>query len=183
VARVSQALQGVPDGPVVLDIKAEADRLYDTYVREAVGYSLAGFVGIVVLLAVALRDHRRVVRVVAPLVLAVLMVAAGLALAGRPLMILHIIGMLLIVAVGSNYALFFDRRGHGSGEGSLPLTLVSLVVANLATVLTFGVLAFSSVPVLSALGQTVAPGTLLALIFSAVLARRPDAGRADVRPA
>jgi predicted exporter len=45
------------------------------------------------------------------------------------------------------------------------------VVANLATVLTFGVLAFSSVPVLSALGTTVAPGTLLALLFSAVLAR------------
>ena len=32
------------------------------------------------------------------------------ALAGIRLTILHLIGMLLIVAVGSNYALFFDRR-------------------------------------------------------------------------
>jgi predicted exporter len=88
-------------------------------------------------------------------------------LVGQQLTILHLIGMLLIVAVGSNYALFFDRSSHG---GSAPLTLASLVVANTATVLGFGVLAFSSVPVLSALGTTVAPGAFLALVFSAVLA-------------
>jgi predicted exporter len=107
--------------------------------------------------------------------LSVLAVAGGLCAAGQALTILHVIGMLLIVAVGSNYALFFDRRTAAASEGSLPLTLASLVVANLATVLAFGVLAFSSVPVLAALGQTVAPGTLLALLFSAVLARpAPD---------
>jgi predicted exporter len=33
----------------------------------------------------------------------------------------------------------------------------------------FGILAFSKVPVLAALGMTVAPGTLLALLFSASL--------------
>jgi predicted exporter len=43
-------------------------------------------------------------------------------------------------------------------------------VANLATVIAFGVLAFSSVPVLADLGSTVAPGTLLALLFAAMLA-------------
>jgi predicted exporter len=39
-------------------------------------------------------------------------------------------------------------------------------------VIGFGVLAFSSVPVLSALGSTVAPGTLLALWLSALMAPR-----------
>jgi predicted exporter len=39
-------------------------------------------------------------------------------------------------------------------------------------VIGFGVLAFSSVPVLAALGRTTAPGALLALIFSALLAPR-----------
>ena len=82
--------------------------------------------------------------------------------------------MLLIVAVGSNYALFFDRLSHGAQRGSQPLTLASLAVANLATVLAFGVLATASVPVLADLGRTVAPGTLLALLFSAMLAGRPE---------
>jgi predicted exporter len=76
------------------------------------------------------------------------------------------------VAVGSNYALFFDRRAADTHLGSVPLTLASLLVANVATVVSFGILAFSTVPVLNALGSTVAPGALLALIFSALLARQ-----------
>ena len=52
----------------------------------------------------------RVARVIAPLVLAVLVVSAALSRwRVRSLTILHLIGLLLIVAVGSNYALFFDR--------------------------------------------------------------------------
>jgi len=81
-----------------------------------------------------------------------------------------VVGMLLIVAVGSNYALFFDRAALHPEEGSAPLTLASLALANFATVIAFGVLACSSVPVLADLGATVAPGTLLALLFSAMLA-------------
>jgi predicted exporter len=56
------------------------------------------------------------------------------------------------------------------------------LVANTATVLTFGVLACSRVPVLADLGSTVAPGTLLALLFSALLARSPAPAPADAAP-
>jgi predicted exporter len=166
---------------VVLDVKAEVDRLYSTYLSEVVRLSLAGFAGIVVLLLIALRSPVRVIRVVAPLILAVLAVTAGLLLLKRELTILHLIGMLLIVAVGSNYALFFDRRASDSHAGSVPLILASLIVANAATVLGFGVLGLSSVPVLSDLGSTVAPGAFLALIFSALLARDPPAASMAVK--
>ena len=100
-----------------------------------------------------------------------LVVAAVLVLCGQRLTILHLVGLLLIVAVGSNYALFFDRAAQAR-DGSHPLTLASLAVANLSTVLGFGLLAFSRVPVLVALGATVAPGALLALVLSAVLIPR-----------
>jgi predicted exporter len=156
---------------VVMDVKGEVDRLYSSYLSEGVRLSLAGFAGIIVLLLIFLRSPVRVARVVAPLALAVLTVTACLVLLGQQLTILHLIGMLLIVAVGSNYALFFDRRSNDSHAGSAPLTLASLLVANAATVLGFGVLGFSSVPVLAALGSTVAPGAFLALVFSALLAR------------
>lgn len=171
-ARVRGAVEkAAPGRATVLDIKGEADFLYSTYLSEAVRLSLAGFAAIVILLLVALRSAARVVRVVIPLALAVLAVAGGFALMGRQLTILHVIGMLLIVAVGSNYALFFDRRANEAHPGSVPLTLASLLIANAATVVSFGILAFSTVPVLAALGSTVAPGALLALIFSALLAR------------
>jgi predicted exporter len=170
--RVRSAVEKAAPGQAsVLDIKGEADRLYSTYLSEAVRLSLAGFAAIVILLLIALRSPMRVIRIVIPLALAVLTVAGGFALLGRQLTILHVIGMLLIIAVGSNYALFFDRRANDAHPGSVPLTLASLLIANLATVVSFGILAFSTVPVLTALGSTVAPGALLALLFSALLAR------------
>jgi predicted exporter len=156
----------------VLDIKQETDALYGSYLNEAIRLSLAGFAAIVLLLLGTLRSIRRVVRVILPLLLAVLVVAAALALSGVALTILHLIGMLLIVAVGSNYALFFDRRASEADRSALPLTLASLLIANSCTVIGFGVLAFSSVPVLSALGTAVAPGALLALWFAALIAPR-----------
>ncbi|WP_036665800.1 MMPL family transporter [Paludibacterium yongneupense] len=167
-SRVRAAINGLPGQPLLLDIKNETNRLYGGYLREAIVLSCSGLGGIVVLLSVALRDARRVLGIVAPLAIAVLLVTAGLVLAGVQLTILHLVGMLLIVAVGSNYALFFDRRAD-AGQAR---TLASLLFANLATVSGFGLLAASSVPVLQALGDTVGPGAILALLLSAIMARR-----------
>jgi predicted exporter len=153
----------------VLDLKRESDALYDEYLRQAMRLSLWGLAAIVALLGCTLRSLERAARVLAPLVLAVLTVAAVLALAGVELTILHLVGMLLIVAVGSNYALFFDRRAAGDSGG--PLTVASLFIANLCTVIGFGLLSFSGVAVLEALGTTVAPGTFLALLYAALLTR------------
>ena len=169
MARVVAALKDAKvDDAQVLDLKQESDTLYASYLSEAIRFSLAGFLALTVLLLVALRSPLRVARVLAPLVLAVLSVAAGLAIAGVHLTILHLVGMLLIVAVGSNYALFFDRQAHAQAGGSEALTLASLVIANASTVIGFGLLSFSQVPVLVALGTTVAPGAFLALLFAAI---------------
>ncbi|WP_322022383.1 MMPL family transporter [Burkholderia sp. BCC1977] len=170
--RAAVARAGVPDA-LFVDLKAEADRLYMNYVHEDIRLSLAGFAAIAVLLLIALRSPRRVVRALAPLVAAVLVVTAGFALAGVQLTILHLVGMLLIVAVGSNYALFFCKRDDA--QPVTPHTLVSLLIANLATVAGFGLLALSRVPLLETFGLTVGPGAMLALAFAAILAPRAGA--------
>jgi predicted exporter len=103
----------------------------------------------------------------------VLVTAAALAAAGQTLSLLHLVGFLLVVAVGSNYALFFERA-DGVPE---PRVLASIALANATTVIGFGVLATSSVMVLRAIGATVALGTLLALVFAALL----SGDRADAR--
>ena len=193
---VRSGFAAASSGAWVLDMKRESDALYAEYLREAIRLSLYGLAAIAALLWVALRSALRAARVLAPLALSVLTVAAAFALARRELTILHLVGMLLIVAVGSNYALFFDRNDGAGGKdarspdalppgaspgGTSPLTLASLGLANLCTVIGFGLLCFSGVPVLEALGSTVAPGTLLALVFAAALTRAdraPDgAGR------
>lgn len=154
---------------VFVDLKAESDHLYSGYLHEAILLSLAGVAAILALLLAVLRSPGRVAAIVLPLAASVLAVTAGLAFAGQQLIILHLIGLLLIVAIGSNYALFFNQRE--TGENISPRTAASLLFANIATVLGFGLLAFSTVPVLRALGVTVAPGVILALVFSAVFAR------------
>src|SRR5208337_2169717 len=105
-----------------------------------------GLVAIALLLAIALRGAVRAARVLAPLIVAVSCAAALLVAAGIQLTILHLVGLLLIVAVGSNYALFFDRARTQAQLD--PLTIASVAIANLATVIGFGLLSFSRVPVL-----------------------------------
>jgi len=157
-------------GVYFIDLKGAADQLYAGYLREAILLSLAGLAAIFGLLFVATRSLGRVFRIAAPLVVAVAVTIAGLVLAEQQLTILHLVGMLLVVAIGSNYALFFDQ---GAVEGSLsPRVLASILVAVGTTVAGFGILAFSTVPVLGAVGCTVGPGAVLALAFSAILTRR-----------
>ena len=169
---VRLALAG--SGALFVDMKNEFDTLYNDYLHEATLLSLAGFVAIVALLAVTLRSPRRLATVLLPLLIAVVLVIAALHLAGEQLHLLHLIGMLLIVAVGSNYALFFDHAAGGEGLDSP--TLVSMAVANLTTAIGFGTLALSNVPVLHAVGVTVGLGAILALLLSACFVgkRQPE---------
>jgi predicted exporter len=176
LSRVRAALAGT--AAIAFNLKQESDALYASYLRQALQFSALGLGAIVVLLSIALRSVRRMTRVLIPLLLAVTLVMATLALTHQPLSLLHLVGLLLIVAVGSNYALFFERGvppAHSaqaqapSGDTVAALMLASLCVANTATVIGFGALALSSVPVLHDLGMTVAPGALLALLLSAWL--------------
>ena len=153
-----------------LDLLEETTDIFDSYMHEALLLSSLGSLAIVLLLVVACKP-RQALRVTVPLLGAVLGVTAILVGCGVKLNILHLVGLLLVVAVGSNYALFFANEGdHGVGGDQRQVDL-SLLVANLATVSSFGLLGTSSVPVLSAIGSTVAIGAFLALLFSAMLAR------------
>ncbi len=153
-----------------LNLKEEADTLYGQYLHSAIRLCCGGLVAIALLLCIALRSFKRAALVLLPLALAALAVASGFALSHHPMNLLHLIGLLLIFAVGSNYALFFDRGAIQKDSAIAARTLSSLLLANLTTTIAFGVLATSSVPVLSALGSTVAPGAFLALLFSAMMA-------------
>ena len=176
-SRIRTALTGLPNA-LFVDMKAESDRLYAGYLHEAILLSLGGLAAIIGLLLFVLRSPLRVLRIIAPLAAAVITVTAGLALLGQQLTILHLVGLLLLVAVGSNYALFFDQPHQAfthQASAIAPRTLASMLFANLTTVAGFGVLAFSNVSVLQALGVTVAPGVILALIYAAIFAGKAHA--------
>lgn len=169
-AAIGREIELLPQA-VLVDLKHESDALYQTYRREIITYSLLGTGAIVLLLLVSLRSPRRVIRVLAPLAAAVIITFSFLVLIGNPLSIFHLIGLLLVVAIGSNYALFFERQMVTAQDRER--TMVSLLFANATTTTGFGLLAFSMVPVLHDIGSTVCIGAILSLAFSAILITRP----------
>jgi predicted exporter len=97
---------------------------------------------------------------------------AILLLAGTRLSLFNLVALLLVVGIGLNYALFFNRPAPGADERQR--TLLSLAVCGATTLSAFGCLAFSQTPVLRAIGITVTLGTLLSLLISAALSAKPD---------
>ena len=177
---IEQDLARVAARPAVLiDLKRESDVLYQTYRREVITYALLGTAAIVLLLLASLRSLQRVLVVLAPLAAAGLITFSLLVLLGNALTIFHLVGLLLVVAIGSNYALFFERQAASAEERER--TVTSLLFANLTTMLGFGLLAFSKVPVLHAIGSTVGIGAFLSLAFSALLISR-SAGPMAAQP-
>ena len=171
--QLRSALADVP-GARVVAIKPELDALYARYLHEATLQALLGALAVCVLLVVHLRSVKRLWRIALPVASAVLMVLAVLSAAGIALGILHLVGLLLTVAIGSNYALFFDQirdlHERQPADAALAIdndTLASLALANLTAVISFCLLAVSSIPALFAIGQVVAPGILLSLLLSA----------------
>jgi predicted exporter len=152
---------------VLLDMKRELDALYHGYRLRALGYASLGAVAIAVLLLLMLRSLQRTWDVLAPLAAAVLVTSALLVVSGVRLNIFHLVALLLVVGVGSNYTLFFERGSPGANDPAR--TATSVLFCNLCTVGGFGILGFASTPVLTAIGSTVAIGAALSLAFAAIL--------------
>ena len=156
----------------LLDLKAASDQLLRQYRFEAQTLALLGLLVIAGLLAASFRSVPQALSVLAPLGAAVTLTVALLLLGGHRLSIFNLFGLLLVVAVGSNYCLFFQRGLVAGEEGER--TVSSLLLANICTVLGFGVLSLSGIPVLFGIGGTVAIGTALSLIAGAILMPRRD---------
>ncbi|MGQ0523551.1 MAG: MMPL family transporter [Betaproteobacteria bacterium] len=154
---------------VLLDLKREADALVAGYRAEALGLFALGMACVVLLIYVGVRSVTTTARVLVPVIAAAVLDVATLLLLGQRLTVFHMVALLLVIGVGLNYALFFNRRQGNAEERAL--TLLSLSVAGLATLCASTVLATSGTPVLHAIGATIAIGTVYAFALSAFLSR------------
>jgi len=179
-ADLVSALSGFDPRQVMLvDLKSETDALYQGYRVQILTFAVIGAVAIVMVLLAALRSVRRCVAVVLPIAAALVVTIAILLAAGVELTMFHLVAMLLVVGVGSNYTLFFDRAMPQDVDRGR--TYLSLVVCNLSTVLGFGLIALASTPVLKAIGMTVSIGAVLSFLFGAIFMHRgnPDRGKSS----
>ncbi len=171
-AAPAAAVAALADPEVLaLDLKAESDAMVRTYREQALRLAFLGMLAIAAVLAVGLRSLRRATAVMLPVLAAIAATAAILALAGVRMSLLHIVSLLLVLGIGVNYALFFNRAAADSADRLR--STYSVVVANLTTLIAFGALATSGTAILQAIGQTVVVGAALSFLFSAAWAR-PD---------
>ena len=163
------ALSNSTGGAVhLLDLKASSESLLIAY-RQRILVAL----GIAALLlcatvTLALRGPRRALHVIGPMTLATLMVLVVLRAAGIPLSLFHLVSLTLAAGLGLHYALFFERRTDDPAEERR--TLHATLVCVISALLVFGVLALSSVPVLRAIGLTVALGVAFHFTLSVLMA-------------
>jgi predicted exporter len=155
----------------LLDFKGESTTLMRTYRGQALLLWAAGGAAIVLLLAWHLRSAARVLRVILPIVAAVVGTAGIVLATGASLTIFHLVALLLVAGIGSNYALFFEQPPPDERERRA--TAFSTLFCAATTTLAFGLLAASRTPVLEIIGGTVAVGAVLAFALAALAAREP----------
>jgi len=153
----------------LLDLKAAAEALVVAY-RTRILFALgAALVLLAISVAVAFRDLVRAWHVIAPMSLATLLAFAVLRAGGISLSLFHLVALTLAAGLGLHYALFFERPVANAAEARR--TLHATVVCVGSALLVFGLLATSALPVLNAIGLTVALGVLFHFCLSIQMAR------------
>jgi predicted exporter len=166
-ALADRITQEAGPGLTFLDLKSEAGQLVNGYRQESFRLTGIGLAAMTLLLWWGLRDAAMVGRVLVPPLLAILFVVTFLTVIGERLSLFHLVSLLLVLGIGLNYALFFNRPFADADEQRR--TWLSLTVCMLATLSAFGALAFSRTPVLHAIGLTVALGAAGSLLMAAIL--------------
>lgn len=159
-------------GHQLLDLKLESNRLVGSYREESLRLIALGLLCIAALLAWALRSAARALRVLVPVLAAVVLDVALLLLSGNRLSLFNLVALLLVVGMGLNYALFLERPQRDAADRAR--TRLSLVLCGGTTLSAFGCLALSAIPVLHAIGMTVAIGAMLSLLLATLFSARPE---------
>jgi predicted exporter len=156
-------------GTTLLDLKQASENLV-AHQRERILWCLAiSAVLLVIVVSVALRDAARVRRVLAPMALTTLIIVALFHAAGVSLSLFHLIALVLAAGLGLDYALFFEHAAEDPAEQRR--TLHAVIVCSLSTFLVFALLALSTLPVLRAIGITVAAGVVSNFLLALLLTR------------
>ena len=161
--RDSAALAALADGDGIryLDRRARLNALFATTRSEALWLKLASYLVAFIILRAAAFSPRDSLKILAvPLAAAVLTVAVFSAL-GLPLSLFAAFGLLLTSALGVDYAVYAQSVGS-------PATtrFCGMLLAALTTVMSFGILAFSSTPSVAAFGLCVALGIAFSLALA-----------------
>jgi predicted exporter len=161
--RDSSALHGLAEGiggVRLIDRPAELNRLFAETQRQAALLKLLAAALIFALLCLPF-GWRGALRCLAVPLLAALGSLACLGWLGQPLTLFGLFGLLLVTAIGVDYAILMRERIGGTA-----VSLTGTLLAAVTTWLSFGLLALSSTPAVSNFGLAVGLGLVFAFLLA-----------------
>ncbi|MBB1626969.1 hypothetical protein A9974_17210 [Achromobacter sp. UMC71] len=156
LAAIAQAAPGV----TLVDRSGELNRMFTATRIEAAELKLLSY-GVAALLLCLTLGRAAAWRILAVPLAATACSLAALGYLGQPLTLFSLFGLLLVSAIGVDYAIFMYERVAGAAA-----SLVGILLGALTTLLSFGLLAVSSTPAIANFGMAVALGVAFSLLWA-----------------
>jgi predicted exporter len=154
-----------------VQLKQAVSELMQSYRQAALERMELAVLLLVVLVWLSVRRSRRLLRILFPVALGVVASLALPLLMGEALTVFHLLAAMLVMGMGLDYSLFFNRKQLIAGEHKQ--SMHAIAISMITTVVAFAVLAFSTIPVMSAMGSVIAFGILLCFVLAWMLSHDP----------
>lgn len=159
VPRLAEAAAGLP-GVALVDKAGSVSRLFRDYRQWSALWLLGAFALVYGVLCARYRWRQAAV-MLAPTLLAMALALGVFGYLGSSLTLFNLMALMLVLGVGVNYAIFLREGGVRPAA-----TLAGVLLSAGTTLLSFGLLAFSSMPALSSFGFTLLVGVGVAVLLS-----------------
>jgi len=151
-------------GQHYMSIRGATNVLMNQYLQSA----WLRFLGVLtlVIFIVFWLSHRRksTIWLLIPVVAGVVVSMTVQVLLGHLINIFHILSLLLVIGMGLDYSLFFNRDWTSVPE--LQERTHAIIISAITTMAAFGILGLSNIPILSAMGQTVSVGIITCFVIA-----------------
>jgi predicted exporter len=159
VASLAEAAVGL-SGVTLVDKTGSVSRLFHDY-RQWGALWLVGACTLVYAVLCVRYRWRQAAVILIPTLLAMALALGILGYLGTPFTLFNLMALMLVLGVGVNYAIFLREGGMHAAA-----TLAGVLLSAGTTLLSFGLLSFSSMPALSGFGLTLLIGIGIAVLFS-----------------
>ncbi|MFC0399281.1 MMPL family transporter [Paraburkholderia rhizosphaerae] len=161
-----EAVAHASSGVVFVDKAASVSKLFGEYRAYSMIW-LAGALVLVLLLSMFRYGLHGGATVMLPVLLAVVVTLAVFGYARIPLNLFNCLALMLVLGVGSNYAVFL-REGCVRDGADLGAVWTGVLLSAATTLLSFGTLGASSMPALHSFGVTLALGIAVSALLAPI---------------
>ena len=170
ITQLSALASGLP-GITLVDKADSVSRLFRDYRHWGALWLFGAFVLVYGVLCLRYGCRQAAVTL-APTLLAVALALGLFGYLGAPLTLFNLMALMLVLGVGVNYAIFLREGGAHAAA-----TLAGVLLSAATTLLSFGLLAFSSMPALASFGLTLLTGVGIAALLAPMVLSFSDTGQ------